>query len=157
VVYIIDIDQTCANPAKRFAKAGSMPDRKNKAAFQQWLDHAHNPELLHLDEPVIPVLKVVQGLVKQKDVTLYYLTGRAEDQREETEKWLWLHHFPEAPVLMRENNDWRGPHRYKSEHIKKLFEAHEGEMFAALDDDYAGDCEPMYRNREILFLKVVNV
>lgn len=155
MVYIIDIDNTCADMSERIKKAGNIPDRKDRAAFQQWLDKAHDPSILHLDKPIEPIRKILLGLQKQIDTKLYYLTGRSEAQREETEKWLKTNKFPQAPVLMRKDDDWRGPHRYKSEQLKNLMDMHEGESFCALDDDYAGDCEPMYRNRDILFLKVV--
>jgi hypothetical protein len=155
MIYLVDIDQTCADPTDRFKIAGPMPDRKDRAAFQQWLDHAHNPEMLHLDKPVVAVREIVKGLDGLDRVKIFYLTGRSEAQRAATEKWLLDNGFPTAPVLMRENDDWRGPHRYKSAHLKMLQAKFPNEKFVAIDDDYAGDCKAMYLNRGVTFLKVV--
>lgn len=155
MIYIVDIDNTCADVTKRFAKFGAIPDRKDRKAFQQWLDKAHNPDVLHMDEPIDEIRHLLIGIEDVEPHVIYYLTGRSESQRKETEAWLEEYCFPKAPVIMREDNDWRGPHLYKSEKIKELMEAHPNEKFVAIDDDYAGDCEPMYRNRGILFLKVI--
>lgn len=156
MIFLIDVDFTCANPEERFKYAGDMPDRADRGAFQQWIDKCHDPSILHWDEPNEPVRQILLGLEKQKNVKLYYLTGRSEKQREETEKWLRKHDFPKADVLMRQNKDWRSPQRFKSEKIKELFDVYPNRQFATIDDDYSGSCASMYLNRNIFFLKVVN-
>lgn len=155
MIWIIDIDGTLADWSDRSKRAGAEPPRENKAAVQEWLDKLQSEEMLEADKPIEATKQIVCALSLNTSSKIYYLTGRSEQWRWVTRCWLQDNGFPLATLLMRENADWSSPAKYKSEEIKKLMSLHPGEQFATIDDDYSGDCENMYKNKGIMFLKVM--
>lgn len=160
MLLIIDIDGSIADLSKRMAIAGQQPDRSNKVEFQKWLDTLQSIKSLSEDEPIygtkhlIKYLDILNECVGKETINFVYLTGRAEKYRHVTEFWLAKHKFPEAKLIMRNNNDWRSASEYKEDHIKELAESYVGTVIA-IDDDYDGNCSEVYKNYGITHLKVM--
>lgn len=113
LLVVLDLDGTVANFKLRMQKAGDNPGRRNKQKFQQWLDRLQGGSLLLQDEPIVET-HILANLLKNK-AKLCYLTGRSERNRAVTEKWLELHKFPDVPLYMRANDDYRTARDYKEE------------------------------------------
>lgn len=153
---IVDIDGTLADIKKRTEIAGDCPDRKDRQAFQKWLDTLQDEKLLIKDAPIDEVIKTVLALKIMKH-RMVFLTGRSEKYRNVTQTWL-NKYAPDAPLYMRDNNDWRKAAEYKEATIKKLLDHYQVipgvEKVLAIDDDYDGDCNAMYLRLGIVHLKV---
>lgn len=142
MLIICDLDGTICDLRGREKKAGTMPPRRQKKAFQMYLDILQPITCLRKDPPITPVLETIKALAKIKGNRLVYLTGRAEKYRKATQYWLRKNKCPRAPLIMRSNNDWRAAKDYKFEEMKKLVE--KNETVLVFDDDPDGDCTKMY-------------
>ena len=81
-----------------------------------------------------------EGLARVVDaiadgLAIVYLTGRPEQCRAATAAWLVQHHFPDGPLLMRDDGDRRPARLLKVEALRRL--ARESEVGFYLDDDAA--------------------
>lgn len=155
MIGLVDIDGTCADWTDRAKRAGNCPEKRTRANMQDWLDRLQNAATLMSDRPILPVRAILKGLAKQRGIKLIYLTGRDEEWRDVTVRWLKRNGFPKGELLMRDSVDKSTPFRCKSKHIKQLQKDYPGEAFFTLDDDHRGDCQKMYKNRGILHLKVM--
>lgn len=86
---------------------------------------------------------------------IVYLTGRSEKFRAVTKLWLFKNGFPDCPLIMRSNRDWRTPSKYKEAKLKKLLYKNNKAPWLAIDDDYSNDCSEMYRKHGGTHLKVM--
>lgn len=67
--------------------------------------------------------------------TIVYLTGRNEDHRGLTERWLERHGLPEGRLVMRRSDDRRPARLFKPQALSRI--ARDGEVLAVVDDDEA--------------------
>ena len=134
MILFFDIDATLSDIATRASVAGAEPDRNDKAAYQNWLDRLQSHASL-LEDDTIPTICELASTMHDAGHKLYYLTGRAEQFRLATERWLSKNGLPDAPVIHRDNDDWRAPGPYKVEHILKIQAANPGQHILVLDDD----------------------
>jgi len=142
---ICDIDGTIADIRPRLAKAGPEPKRRNKRAFQFWLDRIQNEKTLARDNVLEPVRQMLEGLLSKSGTTeAFYLTGRSERFRKVTSRWLKKFRLPKLPLLMRPEKDWRAAAAFKQEIIRKLVQEIQPQEVICLDDDGGGDCSRMY-------------
>jgi len=149
---ILDLDGTLAKLSHRTAVAGDEPPRDDKAAYQRWLDLLQPPGALLSDPPIEQTVWLARTLRDQ--CNMVYLTGRAEMHRADTLLWMQRHGLPEAPLIMRRNDDYRTAAEYKEEELINLKKYFVGPVLV-VDDDAAGDCSPMYVRHGALHLKVV--
>lgn len=155
MLIIVDIDGTLACLKERY-KAYPKPNHDDKAAFQQWVDKVQDGVAMLNDKPIGGMLLLVKAL-KQQGHSIFYLTGRSEKYRKITRCWLKEEGFPEQELIMRADNDWSKPFKYKEVHVKRLVlqYADKGEGWLAIDDDFDGCCSEMYRKLGGTHLKVM--
>lgn len=108
--FICDIDGTVADVTHRRHYVQSKP--KNWAAFEK---------LAHLDPPIERVIKMVQ-LLQGKGWTLLMCSGRGEQQRGITEKWLKENGLHPVKLYMRKEGDYRQDSIVKKELLDQIKE-----------------------------------
>lgn len=154
---VIDIDGTVADLSRRLKVAGLGPKRTGKVAFQKWLDTLQPKGSLLKDEPIEPMHELLWALASKspEQFEMVYVTGRSEEHREETARWLDLHRFPEAALIMRGLEDFRSAAAYKEDAIFEFMgDDPDFSNVVVLDDDYDGDCSEVYTANGWLHLKV---
>jgi hypothetical protein len=130
--FIVDIDDTIA------LKSG----RRN------WDDWA----LVGTDTPNLPVVAIVSALIRAGH-NVMFVTGRPEQCRDETARWL-QRHMPlsiGSPLLMREDGDYQPSDTFKEGILDQLL-AGGVEVIAAFDDHVK--VASMYRRRGVACLQV---
>lgn len=93
-IYLVDIDGTLAH---------KHPDRD-----------IHDVSLVHLDSPNPGVVRAIRG-VRQLDQKVIIMSGRSEDSREQTQRWIEDHVGYGIPLYMRKSGDYRPDHVIKHE------------------------------------------
>lgn len=156
LLIVCDLDDTLANSSERRERAGNEPEVKDPAAYQRWLDILQAPGALLQDRVINPVAAVVRSLrAYNPDAQFVYLTGRSENYREETERWLSENQLPDAPIIMRRSDEYNSPFEYKRSAMQTLRALYKHREILVLDDDSAGDCSTMYQQFGAVHLKVL--
>lgn len=154
MLFIVDIDFTCANAAERMKAAGQEPGRWDQAAYDTWLGKLQSHETMMADKPYIEMRNLLVSLVCCAD-TIIYLTGRSERWRETTKEWLKLHDFPCGEALiMRSEDDYRSAGDYKAEALKYIIQIY-GKPAIAIDDDSNNDTSERYKAAGVFHLKAM--
>lgn len=92
-------------------------------------------------DPALPEgLAVVETLRLAHEVV--FLTGRPENLRAVTERWLGEHGLPTERVLMRRDGDRRPARQFKAEALRRL---HDGNEVAIVVDDDPDVCDTVER------------
>jgi hypothetical protein len=133
MLVIIDIDGSIADWKPRNKAAGGNPGRGDMKAYKTYITAVMKPELLLTDKPVEGMLTMLRGLSNRDGVELVYLTGRSEAYRAVTERWLMLHRFPEAKMVMRGVKNWAKAVSYKEQAFKAL-KGHHSTILAFEDE-----------------------
>lgn len=133
MLFIIDIDGSISDWKIRDRGAGPAPDRADKEAYANYINRLMDPANVMKDIPILGMQLLLRGMATREEVKLVYLTGRSEKLRFVTERWLTLNRFPEAKLLMRNNNDWRSAVEYKEEALLNLKGQHQEVM--AIEDE----------------------
>lgn len=156
MLIIVDIDLTLADARERIARAGKMPLRTKKAHFQKWLDSLQSAEDLLGDEPLTPLVNLIETLEATRGYKVVYLTGRSEIYRDTTQTWLRNKTFlPPGPLFMRKRGDWRSARDYKEARLLEIQDLLGLKGGIAIDDDSEGDCSAMYIKHGFVHLKVI--
>ena len=108
-VVIVDIDGTLADVTHRLHHVRGKR-KKWKKFFA----------LMSEDMPVKEVIARVLELSKHHDI--YLVSGRPDDYRSITEKWLELHRIPYKALYMRKSGDYRPDDEVKQEILDKHFD-----------------------------------
>lgn len=116
---IVDIDGTIADNLHRQNILNSNP-KDWDTFFQE----------SHLDEPILPVVEIVQIL--EKVYSILIVTGRSEKYRGMTKSWLKKHKISYDKLYMRPDNDYRPDHEIKEEILIKIKQNYS--PFLAIDD-----------------------
>jgi phosphoglycolate phosphatase-like HAD superfamily hydrolase len=148
---IFDLDGTLARLSHRIAIAGNEPPRTDPAEYQRWLDLLQPPGALLSDPPIEQTVWLARTL--RPFCHMVYLTGRAEMHRADTLKWMARHGLPEAPLIMRQNDDYRTAAEYKEFELVELKRHFTGPI-TVIDDDGAQDCSAIYLKHGALHLMV---
>lgn len=137
---IVDIDGTVANNHHRAIHVRQKP--KNWKLYHQ---------TTHLDLPFHDIIEMVKHLTKD-DIELVFCSGRSEDEREVTEKWLReVGTFHEWKALfMRPSKDYRDDSIIKSELLDQILVT--WNVWMAIDD--RDRVVNMWRERGIRCLQV---
>lgn len=106
--YIFDIDGTLANGDHRVHHIKKQP--------KDWDTYF---SLCGEDEPIMPVVKLAQALWKSNNF-FFYVSGRSDVCREQTEQWLMKHGLPKEPLMMRKQGDHRDDDILKSEFLDEI-------------------------------------
>jgi uncharacterized HAD superfamily protein len=106
---IVDIDGTLADCSHRLHYI-----RGKRKKWQKFFACAG------LDKPRIEVLQMVRQLSQLHNIHL--VTGRPEQYRKETEKWLRHYRIPYVSLHMREEGDYRADDIVKQEIFDRHFE-----------------------------------
>lgn len=73
------------------------------------------------NDTVIENIKALLDLINTSDdVYFFYITGRPEKSRKDTEQWLEKHNFPIGTLYMREDGDRREDFVIKKEALKAM-------------------------------------
>lgn len=109
---IVDIDGTIAdcNHRLHYIK-GKSSKEKNFPAFEAGIPH---------DTPIEEMISIVSEL--QKQFTILILTGRGEQSRDVTEKWLADHGIVYEKLYMRPNKDYRPDFEMKKVLLEQIRE-----------------------------------
>lgn len=105
--FLIDIDGTLADGAHRIHHLQATP--KNWDAY---FDACKD------DTPIQHMRQVVLSLDCR--MAIIYVTGRVERTRAETQRWLYRHGFPVAPIYMRPDGDFRADDVVKMELLANI-------------------------------------
>lgn len=105
---IVDIDGTLADISHRRHFVATKP--KNWAAFEK---------LAHLDNLHHHIASILD-LMADHDWTIVLASGRGEQQREVTVRWLDDHDVPYRKLFMRKLNDYRADDIVKSEILDEI-------------------------------------
>lgn len=132
---IVDIDGTIAdNTHRQHFLSGN-----NK----QW-DNFFNA--CYRDKVYEDTVSLIKLLIN-KDIEIFFVTGRKEKYRNQTESWLdtYTKLFPlkNSHLIMRENEDWSKDYLYKYNIVNMLKEDYD--IFAIFEDNT--DCINMYREQ----------
>jgi hypothetical protein len=126
-VWVFDID-------------GTLADHKHRGPYEE--------HKVHTDEPIIPVVKVLQSLAK--DYAIIFVSGRTEGCMQNTSLWLTKHTGIERPILyMRGINDKRMDSIVK----KEIYDTYITPNFNILGvfDDRMQVCRMLYENEIFCF------
>lgn len=74
----------------------------------------HDLSKVHLDSPNVGVVRAVRALI-QMDQNIILMSGRSEDSREQTQRWIEEHVGYGIPLYMRKSKDLRPDHVVKYE------------------------------------------
>lgn len=118
--YIFDIDGTLADLSHRlhFIKSDPKDWRSFFAAVQD-------------DAPIPHMIDVCQGLSRRAPIV--FVSGRSDECRDATERWLQKHVGTAGMLFMRKEGDHRPDHQVKVELLADL-RAHEYNPVMAFDD-----------------------
>ena len=109
-MYIFDIDGTLANATHRLHLILNHTGKKIHAPhWNAFLDAAKD------DEPIWPMIRLIQELFGNNQIVLS--TGRREDQREMTIRWLDVAEVPFDTLIMRPVGDFRSDTIVKPERL----------------------------------------
>lgn len=152
----LDIDGTLADISRRLQIAGIKPQERDRTKMQEWLDRLQKPEDLISDARIEEVCRLVQLLTNSLDpnVKLVYVTGRSDVHFDVTKRWLKENGLPNAPLYMRDKNDWSSASKYKERVMLQLKERY-GEPILVIDDDPDDSCTEMYQRIGARHLKVM--
>jgi hypothetical protein len=150
---IVDLDGTICSIQDRLKIAGPEPDRTDKAKLQKWLDLLQDEDALAQDRPISGILATVFALKQMGGHNLVFLTGRSDNYKAVTQRWLNRYRLTNIPLYMRQPNDWRPADQYKKEQILKIMGIYKPEVVLAIDDDPEGKTEKVYNDLGITFLK----
>lgn len=106
-IYLVDIDGTLAH---------KHPERD-----------IHDLSMVHLDSPNPGVVRAVRA-IRQLDQKVILMTGRSEDSRVQTQRWIEDHVGYGIPLYMRKSGDLRPDHVIKHE----LFQEHIADRYHVL-------------------------
>ncbi len=107
-VLVCDIDGTVADLSHRRQWVATKP--KNWKAFET---------TMHLDEPMSRVISLVQSL-HNLGTQVIYCSGRGEQNRDVTQKWLDDNELPQGPLYMRKAKDYRSDDIVKRELLDEM-------------------------------------
>jgi hypothetical protein len=147
MLYVIDIDGTCADGAERFAKAGPEPDRTNKEQYTKWVDKVNFG--MENDKAVPGMVQLITAMIENGHIV--FATSREERHRKVTEKWLKQEGFPVGKLVMRPNDCWSN-----TADLKEIIIAANRDPWEAvivIDDDEHGTIEAMCKRNGYTFLK----
>lgn len=120
LAYIFDIDGTLADCRHRLRfilpPAGGIYDEE-----LDWKpDWKSFYEQCPYDQPIEDVCRVCREL----GYPVIYITGRPQEYREQTDKWITYNDLPGGLLFMRQDGDHRPDYEYKREIYKKYIEGH---------------------------------
>jgi FMN phosphatase YigB (HAD superfamily) len=121
-VIIFDIDGTLANIEHRRAFVQTKP--KNWPAFNRAMVN---------DTPYIDICWLFRTLAAQGDTTMLIASGRGEEDRAKTVRWLADNHLQYVELYMRPAKDSRSDDIIKYEILEQIRSEH-GEPFMVFDD-----------------------
>lgn len=147
LLIFVDIDATISHVGDRFT-AHPPPVEKNRhnPVYQQWLIDVQAPELLAKDTPVPGMQQFVEAFPNA-----IYLTSRSEIHKEDTLKWLRIHHFPPRGLTMRVEGDLRHYYDFKEDAINYMLKQRADQdnsdinayNVIIVDDDPKGELEKL--------------
>lgn len=150
-LFCIDIDGTLADIRWRLEEAGPEPKERGPE-YTAWLKKVQNHYSLGKDKPIPGMINMIRGLY-QNDVI--YVTGRSEEYREVTQKW--LHNYGlYGTLLMRPNKSNISNGKLKQRIIRKYLKeapVARHHSIVVVDDDCHGDIEEACRKNNWTFLK----
>lgn len=118
--YLFDLDGTLADGSHRIHHILSQP--------KDWDSYFSR---LEDDDLIVHVAEVCKAIAETYDVV--YVTGRPEEYREPTRRWMRRHHLPSGPLYMRPAGDRRNDDVVKIEILGRLRD--DGyEVLMAFDD-----------------------
>lgn len=120
---IFDLDGTLANLDHRLHFIKVRP--KNWKAFHACVGR---------DKPIEPVIIVLKALRATSQFDMIILSGRNEETRESTERWLKKHGIEYDEFLMRRKGDFRDDVVVKKEFLDELVEKYGKKPLFAVDD-----------------------
>lgn len=118
-IVIVDIDGTIADVRHRLHHI-KVPRKKNWKAFFEAMDR---------DTPIRPIIDQVHELEREHDIIV--VTGRPEQYRRRTEKWLKQNGVRYLRLYMRPEGDHRPDYTVKAEVLRQF---RKGQIVLAIDD-----------------------
>ena len=107
---IVDLDGTLANVEHRVHFVQCEKEKKDWKSFNA----AMEKDSLHL------WCKELIDAIRDKDYLVLFVTGRGDDYREKTQKWLKDHQVIYDELFMRRAQDFRSDHIIKGEIYEEL-------------------------------------
>lgn len=132
MIVIVDIDGSIADWKARRNYVGKSPGRTNQQAYEDYIYRLTDESKIAQDTPILGMQSILRALSTKEELEIVYLTGRSEKLRKVTQRWLLLHRFPEAKLLMRNNDDWRNAVEYKKAVVNDLLS---GKIAVAIEDE----------------------
>lgn len=148
MLFILDLDGTCADGTDRFKKAGPEPSRDDRIKYKAWVDTINAD--MEFDKAVPGMATLAAALHEQS--RLIYLTSREEQHRKTTEDWLLNNGFPTAQVVMRPPSCWVATDDLKEIAIAAV-KQFPNEPVLVIDDDESGIIEAMCKRNNYVFLR----
>lgn len=154
MLIVCDLDGTVADITSRMDKAGDAPSKRDKKAFQDWLNKLQKKSDLLSDTPIRYMQAFITTLSKDYDIV--YLTGRDEKYRDVTQRWLFENLFPPGRLYMRPQDDIRPTKQYKEEMMLEVVKIYRDSDIVVLDDDPEGTCSLMYKQHGFVHMKAMD-
>ena len=133
MLLVVDIDGCLADWKARDKAVGGSPGRSDIKAYKAYVENLMDDSRLICDQPVPGMQTLLRALSAREGVEIVYLTGRSEKHRLTTARWLLLHRFPEADIVMRGPTDWRKAPTFKAEKMNLFKNKYESIM--AIEDE----------------------
>jgi hypothetical protein len=114
--YIFDLDGTLAliDHRRHWLDDVQHPDLDSDARWREF--YAHCPE----DQPNVPVIKILQVLQTcEANYRVIIFSGRSDEVKEQTLKWLWDNNIDYDEIYMRQAGDYRADVDLKREFLNE--------------------------------------
>lgn len=118
---IFDIDGTLADNGERQVFLRTKP--KNWVKYNEGMEN---------DKPIAPTIKTLQLWRSYANADIFLVTGRSEEHREVTKKWLYHNAIFYSNLYMRADKDYRDDTEVKSDIADEIEKTHQ--IVAVYDD-----------------------
>ena len=152
---IFDLDMTLVNTREVIEAAGPEPLPIGSNANLEWVEQVTNPHILAsagLIKSMEELLWAFENSYSSQDKNIVYITGRREDKRQLTQKWLEENFLDVHDLYMRPNESLLDAGAFKASIILQLIQ--KKDTVIVVDDDPDGSVERECRRYGWTHLKV---
>ena len=128
-----------------FDMDGTLADKEHRDHLFRAGKYKEADDLCHLDPPIEATVAICKMFLNYANYRVVFVTGRIEDVRERTIRWLKSHVSPYVSteqLFMRDNDDPRPNDQYKLEVVEFLQQS--GDIFCVFED--GDECVNTLRN-----------
>ncbi len=132
-LYICDIDGTISDLTHRlhFIRSTSSDHIEQMEFKPDW--EAFHQHVID-DAPIWPIIYIIKALKQQAMADVWFFTGRMEDCREDTTRWINHYMWNDPIIEMRPSGDYRTDVEIKQEMLDNMLYIDRKRLVAVFDD-----------------------